>query len=198
MAYDINKVSVFENELLLIDDSLINVARDLINGLPDYFFFIPASSSGKYHPASSLGVGGLIRHTKSAVALAHSLMLLENYWDIKEKQSEIILALILHDGFKQGNFESGNTVFDHPLQCGAYIQRYMSNNKLDQSTIDKLRLIKSLVESHMGQWNLDSNGVEILPYPSNRLEFFVHLCDFIVSRNFLEINLKEVKYVKNI
>ena len=193
MSYVINKQLVFSEELKLIDDRLLPVAKDLIDGLPDYFFFIPASSTGKYHPEYALGVGGLIRHTKSAIAIAKSLMDLENYVDAKEKQSEIVIALILHDGFKQGISESGRTVSDHPLQSAKYVECYLNDHSdLDQDIKDSLILIKDLIESHMGQWNRDWNGNEIMPYPRNRLEFFVHLCDYIASRRFLEFNSKEV------
>ena len=43
----------------------------LVELLPDYFFEIPASSTGKYHPSYALGDGGLVRHVKVAVRIAH-------------------------------------------------------------------------------------------------------------------------------
>ena len=49
-------------------------AKILIEGLPDYFFSVPASSTGKYHPKFSSGDGGLVRHTKAAVRIAYELL----------------------------------------------------------------------------------------------------------------------------
>ena len=46
----------------------------LIELLPNYFFEVPASSTGKYHPEFALGDGGLIRHTKVAVRIAYELL----------------------------------------------------------------------------------------------------------------------------
>ena len=45
----------------------------LIDLLPDYFFEVPASSTGKYHPSYALGDGGLVRHVKAAVRIGHEL-----------------------------------------------------------------------------------------------------------------------------
>ena len=45
----------------------------MVNLIPDYFFSVPASSTGKYHPSFSLGEGGLVRHTKFAVRIAYEL-----------------------------------------------------------------------------------------------------------------------------
>lgn len=46
----------------------------LLDLLPDYFYEIAASSSGKYHPSYTLGSGGLVRHTKTAVRIAYELL----------------------------------------------------------------------------------------------------------------------------
>ena len=65
------KISVFINELNYIkDDNLNAFAKELIANAEDYFFTVPASSSGKYHPQFSLGVGGLVRHTRCVAYFA--------------------------------------------------------------------------------------------------------------------------------
>ena len=44
------KIKYFEEEIgYICDDSLKSDIVFLINKLPDYFFEIPASSTGKYH-----------------------------------------------------------------------------------------------------------------------------------------------------
>ena len=59
------------NTLIELVSSLIKtekirefVLNFLENEVPEYFKTIPASSSGKYHPASSLGEGGLVLCSK--------------------------------------------------------------------------------------------------------------------------------------
>ena len=53
------KSDVFNTEINYIKDKRL---RDnlviILNMLPDYFYEVPASSTGKYHPSFSLGEGG--------------------------------------------------------------------------------------------------------------------------------------------
>ena len=65
-----NKTEVFKKEINYVkDENLRSDLKILIELLPDYFFEVPASSTGKYHPDFALGDGGLVRHTKAAVRL---------------------------------------------------------------------------------------------------------------------------------
>lgn len=46
----------FENEIAWIHSQDIQqFAKYCVDNLPDYFFTVPASSSGKYHPSYALG-----------------------------------------------------------------------------------------------------------------------------------------------
>ena len=64
------RIALFQNELAWIqDDAIRSFVHDALIKLPDYFFHVAASSTGKYHPAYALGEGGLVRHTKAAVIL---------------------------------------------------------------------------------------------------------------------------------
>ena len=47
--------------------------------LPEYFFEVAASSTGKYHPVYALGVGGLVRHTIAAVEIANEMYRMDMY-----------------------------------------------------------------------------------------------------------------------
>ena len=62
------RLHMFKPELGTIKSQVYSdFAEAAIISLPDYFFEIPASSTGKYHPSYALGTGGLVRHTKAAV-----------------------------------------------------------------------------------------------------------------------------------
>ena len=79
------KTDIFKKEINYVKNA--NRRKDvktLIELLPDYFFEVPASSTGKYHPEFALGEGGLVRHTKLAVRIA--IELLNNKASIKAKQ----------------------------------------------------------------------------------------------------------------
>ena len=75
------KSKFFEREINLIqsEDYRMFVKYYLDNYCPKYFWEIGASSSGKYHPKFSQGVGGLVRHTKAVVMFAEELLRMSSY-----------------------------------------------------------------------------------------------------------------------
>ena len=119
-----SKSEHFKKELEYIkSDKIRNACKEMIELLPDYFFEIPASSTGKYHPEYALGKGGLLRHTKAAVRIAYELLgdeCIGNKYTADEKDL-MIMALILHDGLKSGYDHEKYTRFDHPILMADYI-----------------------------------------------------------------------------
>ena len=90
----------FATELSFItNDNIRDFVSFVLNDLPDYFRHIGASTSGKYHPAYTIGEGGLIRHTKAAVAIAQDLFRADFYNFTDTDKDIVTSALILHDGF---------------------------------------------------------------------------------------------------
>ena len=186
------KANYFKKELSYIkDDKLIKDTKTLIKLLPDYFFEIPASSTGKYHPKYALGENGLVRHTKAAVRFAHEL-LSNNTIGAKFSDRDkdlIIMALILHDGLKSGLEHDKYTKFDHPLLISKYI---MDNKDKLLMNIDDMRKMCSMIESHMGQWTYDSyHKREVLPKPRTAEQRFVHMCDYLASRKFVDVSFSD-------
>ena len=113
-----NKKEIFNNEINYIkDESLRKSLGELIELLPDYFFKEPAASTGKYHPKYAQGEGGLLRHTKAAIRIGYELLqdlsISKKYTD--HEKDLMLIALLLHDGFKKGLVEERYTRFDHPL-----------------------------------------------------------------------------------
>ena len=102
-----DKIKYFNEEIKYIKDKdRQEDIKILIGMLPDYFFMIPASSTGKYHPKFASGKNGLVRHTKVAVRIAYELMnnpALNNFTN-REKDL-MIMALVLHDGLKCGTIK---------------------------------------------------------------------------------------------
>ena len=67
--------NIFNTELAYIKDERIkNSLITILNKLPEYFYEIETSSTGKYHPDHDNGEQGLIRHTKAVVRFAQELM----------------------------------------------------------------------------------------------------------------------------
>jgi hypothetical protein len=168
------------------DEKLKESAYTLEHMLPPYFFKIPASSTGKYHPEFATGDGGLLRHVKVATRIAYELLNLEMFKDkySSEERDLLLYSVIFHDGLKLGLNESKYTAFDHPLIMAKFIRDNNDKLKLNDNQID---IITSSIASHMGEWTKDYNGNEVLPKPITKYQKFVHMCDYLASRKLFDV-----------
>lgn len=183
-----DRLKIFETELNYIKNPKIReFTEKALNKLPEYFFTVPASSTGKYHPAYALGEGGLVRHTKAAVRIAVELFRMDCFKYSEDEKDMIISSLILHDGCKSGLNKSTYTVTEHPL----IVAKFIKDDKEISGCIDEnvLNIIIGNIESHMGQWTYDyKTKKEVLPRPRTKMQNFVHWCDYLASRKCLEFN----------
>lgn len=149
--------------------------------VPNYFYKVAASSTGKYHPTYALGEGGLLRHTIAATKIGCDIVNLEMFELTDDEKDYIICALLLHDTCKSGvlNEPTKYTLFEHPLLAAKRINdicfREFANN------------VAPLIASHMGQWNTSNRSSIVLPKPETKMQKIVHLCDYLVSRKYLEV-----------
>ena len=188
-----NKIKYFTKEISYIkDESKRRDIEYLINLLPDYFFTIPASSTGKYHPKFAGTVSGLVKHTKAAVRIAYDLFETVNNFTDNDKDL-IIMALIMHDGLKKGIEEEKYTRFDHPLLVSKMIMENASKLEMD---IDDVRKMCMMIESHMGKWNTSKYCKVELPIPVNEMQRFVHRCDYLASRKYLNVRFVKLDIVE--
>ena len=179
---------IFERELTYIEDEDVRkFTETALDNLPQYFFEVAASSTGKYHPTYALGDGGLVRHTKAAVRFANHLFTIEqnkNEFDVFER-SCVISAIILHDGWKHGDKGSSFTTHEHPVVCADWVR---CADYLDGIISKETRnLIASAIESHMGEFNTTKRSSLILPKPETNIQKFVHMCDYLASRKDIEV-----------
>lgn len=180
-----NREDIFSEELNYFKEEKIRKATlEMINLLPEYFFEIPAASTGKYHPDYAQGKGGLLRHTKAAVRIGYELLsnpAIGSKYTEKE-QDLMLMALLLHDGLKCGNPKEQYTRFDHPILMANYVLENTSKLGLED---EEIKLICDCIKTHMGYWTTDYNGEEILEKPKTKYQNFVHMCDFLASRKCL-------------
>ena len=194
-------VDVFEKELSYIKDNIIReMTAFAIEHINSNFFTEAASSTGKYHPEYALGLGGLYRHTQAAVKIAHDLLQIDLY---KNEFSDyvkdyIIVALILHDCCKRGIYwDEKYTVHEHPILVRKWLNEIFASDLC--STIERVReitkeyidAVSNLIETHMGQWNKNKYSKVELPIPRLAPQKFVHLCDYLASRKWLEVKLNQ-------
>jgi hypothetical protein len=179
------KVEYFKNELAyILNPTVKEFATKAVGFLPDYFFAIPASSTGQYHPAYSLGEGGLARHTRAAIRIAIELNRMDDYKFTPDEIDLSIAALLVHDGWKSGLVKETYTRADHPLIAEAELRKNESLNTMLPP--EQFSVFLGLIARHMGQWNKDyKTGQEIMNKPEMPLEKFVHLCDYLASRKCL-------------
>ena len=201
----------FLKELSYIkNDTLRLIVIDTLNASPKCIINIPASSSGRYHPQYSLGDGGLMRHVKAAVGIAHcqietdifECIALEYYTqDEREMYADCAYAsLILHDCCKPDDTPKHGTKFDHPLLAAKLFKdiatKYITKENLEyMKTV--IPLIYKAIASHMGQFNTAPYAKGItLPRPETTFEWFVHQCDYLASRKFLIFDFDVYNEVK--
>ena len=182
-----NREDVFKIELSYINDERVRKACiEMIKILPDYFFEVEASSTGKYHPSYALGKGGLVRHTKAAVRIAYDLLndacIGDKYTDLEKDL--MLMGLLLHDGVKSGVPKEKYTRFDHPIMMAELI---MDNEEVLGLEMEEIEFVCDVIRTHMGPWTTDFNGVEVLDKPKTKYQNFVHMCDYLASRKALEV-----------
>ena len=181
------KSTIFNNELELIkNDRLRRSCEVLLNELPDYFYEIPASSTGKYHPKFALGEGGLVRHTKVAVRIAYEIIKTQSIGNVftDDEKDLILISLMLHDGLKEGFPKEKYTKFDHPILAANFVN---DKANLTELTSEEVKLISTNIASHMGEWNTSDYSSVTLPLPKNKYQKMVHMCDLLASRKFINV-----------
>ena len=57
-------------------------------------------------------------------------------------------------------------------------------------TDEEIEFITRVVSSHMGEWNTNPYSDVVLPLPNDKYQRFVHMCDFLSSRKFLDIKFE--------
>lgn len=182
----------------IVNEDIREFAKVLIEGLPSYIWEVGASSTGKYHPAYSLGEGGLMRHQIAVVRFLNYFFELEQY-NSKFTSREMDLmrvAGLVHDGRKSGEQtdyqRSKFTKFDHPLQMANVIRGY-EGQYLNH---DELEFMAHCIESHMGQWSTDRKSSVVLPKPIDEYQRFVHLADYLASRKDLTMAFDNIEAPK--
>ena len=185
-----DKVKMLVNELNDITDvNIRELAKIMIENADDYFFVVPASSSGKYHPSFDLGDGGLVRHTRCVVYYAECMA--ESMMFDEHDKNLIILAALAHDIKKQGDGVGKHTVTEHPLLASEYLSKLASEN-MGLISSEDLTKVCTAVESHMGKWGAKDG----LPLPTSEFDKALQAADYIASRKeILDFNFRPTEDV---
>ena len=174
----IKAINTIENE------ELREFAYICADHIPKYFWSIPASSSGKYHPVTDLGEGGLVRHSLMTYRVALDL-LIQN--DISDSTfcDVVKFATLFHDCCKAGRNDSPapNTLHEHPMYAVELITDIYGDNY--NESIEKMVIeICMAIHTHMGRWTESKYSDVKLASPQTNLEKLVHTADYIASRKY--------------
>lgn len=137
-------------------------------GIPDYFWDVPATSSGKYHNPYARNEHGLWIHTKMAVtAFQRMRESLERRDMLTDTEADcVVAALLLHDMLKYGHeySEGDSTASNDDVLSATWVR---TNTELPS-------VVPAAIESHMGPWG---EG----PEPQTALQEVVHRADMTAS-----------------
>lgn len=182
----LNKLlKTFEN------DDLKKLANELIKTIPPYWYMVPASSTGKYHPDYALGDGGLMRHTIALVRIMNYLFIITADLFTSRERDLLRIAGIMHDSRKSGSQEDYEknkyTKFEHPILAANVVREFKDKEWKNY----EIELIAHSIESHMGQWNTDKYSSMQLPIPFDKYQYILHTCDYLASRKDILIDFTD-------
>jgi hypothetical protein len=168
---------------LIQDGSIRSWVRAALAKAPVYFWLIPASSSGKYHPTWAQDDCGLFRHTVFGMYMAHEL---SRTWGLSDVEHDIALAASsIHDTLKYG-IDYDLRYFDlHPyLPRSYYVGKHgcMTKEEKDLITPQIENAIFNAVERHMGSLAKGEWHSVGRVKPENIVEQVVHVADYVASR----------------
>ena len=175
-------IKLFEREInLIVDEELRMAVKSYMDEeTPDYFWTDGASSSGKYHPKFSQGMGGLVRHTKAVVMFAEELLRMSSYAYMKDEYKDyVIAACILHDTCKYGIDEFDKAEYKNHAANAAKAFAEYAEQVMDYKPSE---FLLNAIRSHMGQWSTEKED-----RPFTAIDRCVHMADYMASRSFIDI-----------
>lgn len=207
---------IFKNEIQSISNYYLRqIVIDTLNQSPSCIQVIPASSSGKYHSSAELEhgyvdsdglvhTGGLVNHIKAVTGICLSLMESDIFKDIVSGHDAIskyelqilkdsaIASCIIHDCMKPDDTPEHKTCFEHPIKAAELFKECAKKySDKDDNLFLIIDFVYGAVKSHMGKWCKSDYSDEVLPTPATGLQTFVHLCDYIASRRFIDFNFQK-------
>lgn len=166
-----NEVPNLDLEIMSIDDAEIRkLVEATFREVPPYFWTLPASSSGKYHPPKERAAYGLVYHTKEVFRVGHYVW--EAYSDTN--LDEVKAAILLHDvgRYGLGKVHAPHSLPKHPGIAADLFERVACD--LDLEDKEYVPRISQAIRSHMGKWGE--------PSPKSELDWIVHMADNVASK----------------
>jgi len=175
----------FHKELEDIKDEKIRLLTcECLNRAPVHFWYMSASSTGKYHARDENESRGLVLHTHRVAQVAEHII---ESWPNPINTDVIRSACLLHDAHRYGSQVApskwSNT--NHPKLAADFIQKIAKETFWQKeittiSEAQKIDHISVCVASHMGKWG---------QYPVGSQEsLIVHLADALATNVYMDMD----------
>ena len=170
-----------EKEVDLIKDPEIKVfVYKCIDKAPSYFWKVPSSSTGKYHPEDERGEGGSVLHTRRAVKVADDLC--RNFNINGSERDCVLAAAIMHDFCKNGYPNDTNHTADgHGNLWVNILNQVAIKDLIINSNI--IKTISRLIACHMGRFDIPFIIAE------DKLGLIIQIADYVVSREYIKVGV---------
>lgn len=190
LMFEINLINDLGIQKLVIDT--------FENKVPDYFWTLPASSSGKYHPLDKNGnPESLVNHTKSVTRMLLTLInhpFVKNEFDSHEKDLMIASAL-LHDSVKYGYpVQEKHTTHIHPMMV---VKLYPYGEFIPEFRNDFIEICK-IISTHHGPWITSKKSEVVLPKVESKMQYYLHMADFLASRRYIHVDEEDSNEIKDL
>ena len=171
-------------EVNLINDVFIrNLVENCIEHAPPYFWEIPSTATGKYHPPDERGFGGSVLHTRRDVRVAEDLCRCMNVTG--RDRDFVIAASIMHDFCKNGYPDNtGHTVYGHGALWLNIVKEFTFPQ--DMIVCQEVKVLTELIGNHMGIFDFP------LATANNVLSMIVQLSDYISSREYIRVETTDI------
>lgn len=175
---------IFSVELSKIEDTdVIDILKNVFKEIHESHKWLPASSSGKYHPSCDLGNGGLIRHSKVVFQFVSELIVATT--ELESEKDLLKAAALIHDFCKYPDGNEHHSNFFHSIDMAELIKKTNFNNF-------KANEIARLVSKHMGKWTTSKYVPDVeLPKPEKFDEHILHYADLMASRAYIEFKFDD-------
>jgi hypothetical protein len=161
----------------IMDNDIALFVNEMTKHFPRSFWYMPASSTGKYHPSTSLGAGGLVVHTKQVFWIAKAMLDTKMF----NANHDIVLAsCVLHDGWKYDGRTRHTNRYHARLACQKIRELYQSDKPWFEE-------ILACILSHNGRFTNEFTGKMTIE------QIIVHVADYIASRPSMEFNVDKLE-----
>lgn len=181
----------------LLEKNLTDRSFTLWNQLNSLFpniWELPTSSTGKYHQKKDGRVPSCAEHVYEMLYAAQKIM---RTFNIKSKTTDcdvVLLAVVLHDAFKYGNYGSSkHTIYKHDVIMGDIIAENESKLK-EIFTDDQIKTLELMIRFHSGQWSTDVDKRKRSEFDFDNFSkyiLFIHMLDMLSTANCLHTDIDD-------